>query len=261
MGSNPLRIDYPGLEPPDSGQRRKPGGSGKGSGSPKRLLLKGLAWIAGVSALALLPFYTLIRTSVYLQYTHGMSGWTALGAGALATVLLLLLYLVAVSLRLGGKGKVPRTARRITGVLVASYCLYALIYLSGTNAKTEEIRATYRALHPVLRVAVSTLLLADREGVLTGTGRSGEDYDRWGLPVNESSLHLAQEDGYAYAVDVRTVGRPEWRNRCVELYFRFMGFQTLRHVGTADHLHVNLVPGQGGAMHDLPPPPANQAGI
>jgi len=251
MGSDPLRIDYPGLEPPDSRRKKEAGESRKGNGSPKGILLKGLAWITGLAALALLPFYTLIRTSVYLQHTHGMSGWMALGAGALATVFLLILYLVAVSLRLGRKGKVPKTARRITGLLVASYCLYALIYLSGVNAKTEEIRTTYAALHPVLRVAVSTLLLADREGVLTDTGRTKEDYDRWGLPVNESSLHLPQADGHVYAVDVRTIGRPEWRNRCVEFYFRFMGFETLRHVGTADHLHVNLVPEPGGGSLGL----------
>ena len=243
MGSNPLRIDFPGLEP--AGPLRKTGAAGRGreNGSPKGLLLKGLAWLAGLATLAFLPFYALIRSSVFLQHTHGMSGWMALGAGALATVLLLLLYLVAVSLRLGKKGKVPKVARRATGLLVASYCLYALIYLSGVNAKTEEIRSTYTALHPVLRVAVSTLLLADRDGVLTGTGRSLEDYEEWGLPVNESSLHLAQADGYVYAVDIRTMGRPEWRNACVEFYFRVMGFETLRHVGTADHLHVNLVPG------------------
>ena len=251
MGASPLRIDFPGLEPPDSLRREEAGGRGKGNGRPQRILFKSLAWIAGLATLALLPFYTLIRTSVYLQHTHGISGWTALGAGAVATVLLLLLYLVAVSLRLGGKGRVPRTARRMTGLLVASYCLYALIYLSGANAKTEEIRTTYTALHPVLRIAVSTLLLADREGVLTDTGRTGEDYERWGLPVNESSLHLPQADGYVYAVDVRTMRRPEWRNRFVELYFRLMGFETLRHVGTADHLHVNLVPGQGGGFLGL----------
>jgi len=245
MGSDPLRIDYPGLEPPDSRQREDAVGSGKGSGSRKRLLFKSLAWIIALATLPLLPFYVLIRTSVYLQHAHGTSGWTALGAGALATVLLLLLYLVAVSLRMGWKGKVPKTARRITGLLVASYCLFALTYLSGVNAKTEEIRSTYTALHPVLRVAVSTLLLVDRDGVLTDTGRTREDYEEWGLPVNEASLHLPQADGYVYAVDIRTLGRPEWRNRCVELYFRFMGFETLRHVGTADHLHVNLVPGQG----------------
>lgn len=33
---------------------------------------------------------------------------------------------------------------------------------------------------------------------------------------------------------------PEWRNLAAELAFRAMGFHTLRHVGTADHLHVSL---------------------
>jgi hypothetical protein len=126
---------------------------------------------------------------------------------------------------------------------VGAYCLYALVYLSGANAKTEEIRATYSALNPVLRVATSTLLLVDREGVLTNTGRTREDYERWGMPVNEASLHLPQADGFVYAVDIRTIGRPEWMNRAVAVYFRVMGFETIRHVGTADHLHVGLAPG------------------
>jgi len=30
------------------------------------------------------------------------------------------------------------------------------------------------------------------------------------------------------------------RNRLVQAYFWSMGFATLRHVGTADHLHVEL---------------------
>jgi len=30
------------------------------------------------------------------------------------------------------------------------------------------------------------------------------------------------------------------KNRLVQLYFVAMGFDTLRHVGTADHLHVEL---------------------
>jgi hypothetical protein len=251
MGSDPLRIEFPGLEPADSPRGKEAGERGKGNRSLKGIVIRILAWIAGLLALALLPFYALVRTSVYLQHTYGISGWLALGVGALATVLLLLLYLVALSLRLGRKGRVPRSARRVTGLLVASYCLYALIYLSGANAKTEEIRATYTALHPVLRVAVSTLLLADREGVLTDTGRTVEDYERWGLPVNEASLHLPQADGYVYAVDVRTVGRAEWQNRWVGIYFRLMGFETLRHVGTADHLHVNLIPARGGGALGL----------
>jgi hypothetical protein len=60
--------------------------------------------------------------------------------------------------------------------------------------------------------------------------------------VRVSVFLLPQEDGYAYAVDIRTLGRPEWRTRLVSLYFRAMGFGTLRHVGTADHLHVYLEP-------------------
>jgi hypothetical protein len=61
-----------------------------------------------------------------------------------------------------------------------------------------------------------------------------------GLPVHDSSLHYAQPDGYVHAVDLRTIGRREVKNRLVQLYFALMGFATLRHVGTADHLHVEL---------------------
>jgi hypothetical protein len=39
---------------------------------------------------------------------------------------------------------------------------------------------------------------------------------------------------------VRTNGRSKATNLLVELYFILMGFETLRHVGTADHLHVAL---------------------
>ncbi len=63
-----------------------------------------------------------------------------------------------------------------------------------------------------------------------------------GLPVYERSLHFEQADGYIHAMDLRTLGRGEWRNRLMELYFRTLGFRTLRHVGTADHLHVSLPP-------------------
>jgi hypothetical protein len=41
-------------------------------------------------------------------------------------------------------------------------------------------------------------------------------------------------------VDLRTAGQGAVKNRLVQLYFWMMGFRTLRHVGTADHLHVQL---------------------
>ena len=242
MSTDPLRIDYPGLEPNKGAQedRGSRGGAGTGRGRP---LIRFVGWGLGLTLVVFLPFFTLIRTSVFLLQRFSVSGWAALFGGALATDLLLFLYLAFLSIRLGGKGRVPRVVRRGTGLLVGAYCLYALVYLSGANAKTDEIRATYSSLNPVLRVATSTLLLADREGVLTDTGRTPEDYRRWGMPVNEASLHLPQADGYVYAVDIRTVGRREWQNRAVAAYFRIMGFQTVRHVGTADHLHVGLAPG------------------
>ena len=47
-------------------------------------------------------------------------------------------------------------------------------------------------------------------------------------------------ESWVHAVDLRTRGRGVIRNRVVQLYFWSMGFSTLRHVGTADHLHVQL---------------------
>jgi len=43
-------------------------------------------------------------------------------------------------------------------------------------------------------------------------------------------------------LDLRTIGRSERRNRLTAAYFQLMGFRTLRHLGTADHLHVSLPP-------------------
>jgi hypothetical protein len=214
-------------------------------GTLSKLLRRAVWWTGLVCLLAALPFFALVRVSLFLAYHHGVGSWLALAGGALTTVLLLLLYLVAMSLRLGGKGRVPGFLLKGTAVLVLGYCLFALLYISGGNVKNEEIRETYGSLNPILRVGVSTLLLVDRDGVLTATSRSLGDYLAWGLDPNEASLHLPQGDGFVYAVDIRTRGRPEWRNRTVALYFGLMGFRTLRHVGTADHLHVAMAPPGG----------------
>jgi hypothetical protein len=188
------------------------------------------------------PFFLLVRLAVFLLHRHELGSWTALACAAAATCLLLILYLVLASIRMGRKGRVPGFLWKGTVAVVVAYCLYALMVVHGANVKSTEVRATFTTLNPILRVGVSTLLLADREAVLTGAARDREDYGSWGLDVNEASLHLQQSDGYAYAVDLRTLGRPAWRNGLVELYFRVMGFRTLRHVGTADHLHVSLRP-------------------
>jgi hypothetical protein len=61
-----------------------------------------------------------------------------------------------------------------------------------------------------------------------------------GLTPIEASLHVRQDDGYVHALDLRTEGRSELRNRAIQIAFWALGFHTLRHVGTADHLHVSL---------------------
>jgi hypothetical protein len=82
--------------------------------------------------------------------------------------------------------------------------------------------------------------LIDENLVITDASRVPEDYKKMGLPTNKSSLHYKQKDGYAYALDLRTNGRYEIRNFLIKSYFYFMGFNTLRHVGTDDHLHISL---------------------
>jgi hypothetical protein len=240
MTPDSLRIDYSDLGTLRPGGGPDPGKECDTASERRGLLPRFLRWVAVLLLLAVLPFFTLVRVSLFLRDGYGLGAWAALAGGALSTVLLLVLYLAVVSLRFGGKGRVPRSLMKGVGILVTAYCGFSLLYLSAGSAKTEEIRSTYTSLHPILRVGVSTLLLADREGVLTATGRTPEDYAAWGLPANEASLHLPQTDGYVHAVDIRTLDRPEWRNRAVEFYFRLVGFSTLRHSGTADHLHVSL---------------------
>ena len=122
------------------------------------------------------------------------------------------------------------------------YCGYALLFLSSVNAKTDDVRDYYRAIHPLLRIALSTAILMDRDIVVTDAQREPSDYAQMGLPTLDNSLHFLQRDGFVHAVDLRTIGRSEMRNAIVIGYFRLMGLKTLRHVGTADHLHVSLAP-------------------
>jgi hypothetical protein len=61
-----------------------------------------------------------------------------------------------------------------------------------------------------------------------------------GLSVNPNSLHYRQQNGYVHAVDLRTRDQSMIRNYLLQFSLEMMGFETLRHVGTADHLHVAL---------------------
>ncbi len=192
-----------------------------------------------IAALAL-PFYVLVGGAVLLYRNAGFSTWPALLSGVVLTAALLTLYASRLARRVVGRRRVARFVARIALAVVGAYCLYGLVYLSSMNVKQEALRDHYRSLHPLLRIATSTFILLDRDLVITDLKRRPEDYARMGLPVYERSLHIIQPDGYAHAVDLRTLGHGQWRNLAMEVYFRLMGFRVLRHVGTADHLHVSL---------------------
>lgn len=186
------------------------------------------------------PFVVLVRGAVWLYRDHGFPTWLALLVAGVLTLGLLSAYGAWVSRQFTGRARLGFVAKWVAAPLVVGYCGYALLQLSRVNAKDDAVRAVYTAAHPLLRVAVTTLILADRDAVITDLARTPDDYRRMGLPLNRRSLHYRQSDGWVHAVDLRTRG--PLRSLLVEWYFRAMGFQTLRHTGTRDHLHVSLPP-------------------
>lgn len=200
-------------------------------------------WLLGVPlgiVLLALPPVVLLRGTTGLYLHAGWPVWPALAAAAVLTLSVLTLYAALLSRRLTGRSRVRFIGTWIAAPLVIAYCAHALLFISRVNAKTPDVRTYYRTLHPTLRLAVSSFVIVDDGLVVTDIHRVPEDYDRMGLPVFESSLHFRQADGYVHAMDLRTVGRGPVRNWITEAYFAMLGFTTLRHVGTADHLHVSL---------------------
>lgn len=197
-------------------------------------------WLAILIVVVVGPFLVLVRTSVLGYRTLEWGTWPSVALGICATVLAVGLVAARTLKKLTGKARVRVAVTRVALPIVVAYALYGLIYLSASNAKTERIREYYRELHPIFRLTLATATLGDPDLVVTDLGRTPADYLAMGLPTREVSLHYQQPDGYVHAADLRTIGRPVWRTALLMLYFRTMGFKTLRHVGTADHLHVSL---------------------
>lgn len=205
--------------------------------------------ILKIALIIVLPFAVLVRGAVFI-YEHGETAvWVALLVSGLLTAGVITAYAVWLARKLmKRKGRPDRHGRQlilpvakwVALPLVVFYCGYSLLYIARVNAKSEPVRAYYRSLHPLMRIAVSTLVLVDRDMLITDAGRLPEDYARMGLPANTRTRHYRQKDGWIHAIDLRTNGRGAIKNRGVQLYFWLMGFDTRRHVGTADHLHVEL---------------------
>lgn len=235
-----LRIDYAGLSGlVDEGKKEKARTEGRRA-RVRSLPLRAARAAALLVLLTLLPFALLIRGGVFAYRVWGLGTWPSLLLSATATALLLAGYAWVVSRRLGAGRGLKKLLMRSGAAVGVAYVCYALVFVASANVKSDDVRSEYKAIHPLLRVASSALILADPAAVITDAGRSLEDYWLMGLSPNEASLHFRQADGYVHALDLRTVGRGEIRNRTVELAFWALGFHSLRHVGTADHLHVSL---------------------
>lgn len=222
-------------------------GRKKGSARPLFWILFPLLLVAG----GILPFVILVWTSVLLTLKAGLGPWPALGIALVVTFLVIFLLLNRLSKFLSGKKKMKPKVRtrnlRIAAVLVATLGIYVMFFVRGGAAGTRDIHEEYTSLHPTMRMAVGILVLLDRDAVITDLARSHGDYAQMGLAEKKKSLHYVQSDGYVHAVDFRTRDRSEWKNKATALYFRLLGLNTLRHVGTADHLHVSLShPGVAG---------------
>jgi len=223
--------DFRAVPKPRATRRRK-----RTRGEWTRAVAVGTLRVTGIVAL---PFLAYVRSSVFF-YQHSTPSYVALMLGALVTLGVVAAYTVWFARRFTGRAKAERMLRWVALPTAAAWCLYSAIYLARVNAKSDAVHAYYSSVHPILRVALSTVILVDPDLVITDTRRVASDYGRMGLPVNERTLHFDQRDGWVHAVDLRTRERNELQNRFVQLYFWTMGFSTLRHVGTADHLHVQL---------------------
>lgn len=190
-----------------------------------------------------LPFIVLVRGSVYIHEQYNIGARLSIMGGVIFTAFLLLIYIVVIHSKVSGKVSGSKSLKGkavIALLLVIGFAMNSMYFISGNNFKNPELKSEIRTLNPILRLAVGTLVIADKEAVITDTNRVPEDYQEMGLKSNRSSLHYQQKDGYAYAIDLRVKGKSKLRNFITQWYFKSMGFNTLRHGGTADHLHVSL---------------------
>lgn len=199
--------------------------------------------IIRVVLIIVLPFFILIRGSAFIHNRHDLGPWISLGGGAMITAFILFIYMTFIYRRFTKKfGDSDNLKRRslFALALVVLYCGYGLFFISSDNFKNPALKSEITDLHPLLRMGVSTFIIMDKDMIITDASRVPEDYRKMGLKTAKNSLHYKQKDGYAYAIDLRTNNRNEFRNRAMQMYFEILGFNTLRHVGTDDHLHISL---------------------
>lgn len=202
-----------------------------------------------LTLILILLFVLLIRGAVFLHENYQLYAWFSVIGGVLVSGFLIFIYIIFIHGRFTGKlgnSKTLKFSYWVALILVLTYCVPALLFLSKSNSKHTEVQKEFTSLHPILRLGISTVIQLDRGLIITDANRNPEDYRKMGLPTKNHSLHYKQTNGFSHAIDIRVKGRSEVRNWFLEQYFRMMGFNTLRHFGTEDHLHVSLL------SHDRP---------
>jgi len=206
------------------------------TGLTRKRVLLAARWLALIA----LPFLLLVRGAVVAHHLFGAPGWISVAAGSLLCAICLSVWGAWLWQRITGRSRRREIAMLIVLPVVVAFSVYSLGWLAHANAKSDAIEARWTDLHPALRLALGTARLADQSFVVTEIGRTRRTYDRMGLQAPRHSMHYTQSDGWVHAVDLRTLGRSGLRNRAIQAYFEVMGFDTLRHRGTADHLHVSM---------------------
>jgi hypothetical protein len=214
-------------------------------------MIRGLLYdVLKIVLLILFPFAILIRSATYIHNQYDVFSMTSLLAASIFTTILLFIYFSFFYGKLTGRfGDFNAMKRRalIAFLMVAVYSLHGILFFSSSNLKNPALKSEINGLHPILRLGMSTLVYIDNDLIITDATRAPEDYKKMGLPTKRASLHYTQESSnYAHAVDIHTKNRGEWKNFLVKKYFDLLGFNTLRHGGTADHLHVSI------KSHDFP---------
>lgn len=208
--------------------------------SLKKSFPKIILGISAAFALLILPFFVLIRTAVYMNVEQNINGWVSILVGASGSILFLVICFGIVLRKTKHRKVWLKLIFSGISMFLLGFCLSAVLYLSSVNSKTEGVREVYRSLHPILRLSVATVTLADKNLVITDIRRQSEDYAKMGLSQVQASYHFVQKDGYVHAIDLRTIGHSFIRNLILKQSLNVMGLQTIRHTGTADHLHVYL---------------------
>ncbi len=198
--------------------------------------------VLGLVLLLILPLLVLIKGTV-MSYQSEMGYLISLLIGGLAAFVVLLTYLIAID-RVAGRQVFFNIWIKlgVAAISVLSFMLYSMYVLNDENVKNRRIASQYTQTHPVLRLGLQSWSLFDRKLVITDIARSLSFYRRHRMRTYHRSLHFPQKylDGRVYALDIRTKGRGKFRNWITQVMFRMMGFGTLRHTGTADHLHIEL---------------------